>query len=373
MEMLRDVRIRRVAIQVLLVCGVLSLLLLLMHSTATNLRLRGVPIGFDFLKLPSRFVISESLLRYRPQDTYAWALAVGIANTLFVSVLVSVLSSFLGLIVGVGRLSSNPLVAGTCRIWVEVARNTPPIVLLFFLYSLWWKLLPPVTEAINILPGVFASMRGVFVPWVNLSLNWSAPALFSGAVMLAFVWIHSHFARKIRQLALLGTLGLFVGALWSADPRGSIDWPTFTGTNYRGGLEITPELTTIVVGLTLYTTGFIAEIVRAGILSVGKGQWEAGHALGLRRGRILRLIVFPQMMRIIMPPLTSQYINIIKNSTLSIAVGYPDFLVVVGTVINKSSHAVDGVALILAVYLVINLSLSGLLNWYSRRFALVER
>ena len=141
----------------------------------------------------------------------------------------------------------------------------------------------------------------------------------------------------------------------------------------NGGLEITPELTTIVVGLTLYTTGFVAEIVRGGILSVGKGQWEAGRALGLRRGQILRLVVIPQMMRVIMPPLTSQYINVIKNSTLSIAVGYPDFLAIMGTVINKSSHAVEGVALILAVYLAINLSLSGLLNWYNRRVALVER
>lgn len=142
MSIFRDARVRSIAIQVLLVGAVLALVLLLVQSTAANLRLRGVPIGFDFLGLPSRFVISESLLRYRPQDTYGWALVVGVVNTLFVSALVAVFSSILGLIVGIGRLSSNPLVSGTCQVWVEVARNTPPIVLLIFLYSLWWKILP---------------------------------------------------------------------------------------------------------------------------------------------------------------------------------------------------------------------------------------
>lgn len=373
MSVLRDARVRGVAIQVLLVGSVLALVLLLIQSTAANLRLRGVPIGFDFLGLPSRFVISESLLRYRPQDTYGWALVVGVANTLFVSALVAALSSFFGLIVGVGRLSSNPLVSGTCRVWVEVARNTPPIVLLIFLYSLWWKVLPPVTEAIVVAPGVYASMRGVFVPSMSLELSLVGCALLGLTVILVALRGFGMVQAGLRWPLLVASVASLAGALWLADARLAVQWPTFTGTNYRGGLEITPELTTIVVGLTLYTTGFIAEIVRAGILSVGKGQWEAGRALGLRRGQILRLVVVPQMMRVIMPPLTSQYINVVKNSTLSIAVGYPDFLAVMGTVINKSSHAVEGVALILAVYLAINLTLSGLLNWYNRRAALVER
>jgi len=326
--MLQNAKYRSHVLQAAIVAVALGFVLLIAQATAQNLRSRGIPLGFDFLTLPSRFVISESLLDYRNRDPYYWAILVGIGNTLFISVLVAVFSTLLGLIVGIGRLSSNPLVAASCRVWVEVARNTPPIVLLIFLYSLWWRVLPPVDGAYNPLPGVFLSMRGLTMPAFSISMS---------------------------------PLGI------------SADWPIFEHGNYWGGFELTPELSTVVVGLTLYTTGFVAEIVRAGILSVGKGQWEAGRALGLRPRQILRLVVVPQMLRVVVPPMTSQYINIVKNSTLAIAVGYPDFLSVMGTVIDKSSHAIEGVAIILGAYLAINLSLSLLLNWYNRRVALVER
>jgi general L-amino acid transport system permease protein len=346
--------------------------LLIVQTTISNLEARGIPIGFDFLTLPSRFVISESLLSYRSRDPYYWAIIVGIGNTLFISFLVAVLSTLLGFLVGIGRLSSNPLVSATCRGWVECARNTPPIVLLIFLYSLWWQVLPPVDSAIDLMPGFALSMRGLTVPGFSLSIASSALLPLSAGLVLIVLSCMRRLGSTKRRYAFCGGLALCVAALaWQSEL--AIEWPRFDRGNYRGGHELTPELTTVVVGLTLYTTGFVAEIVRAGVLSVGKGQWEAGRALGLRPRQILRLIVVPQMLRVIMPPMTSQYINVVKNSTLAIAVGYPDFLSVMGTVINKSSHALEGVAIILIAYLAINLSLSLLLNWYNRRTQLVER
>lgn len=364
-------RSRSFTIQALVVTVILGAAVLLAASTVENLRLRGIPVGFDFLWIGARFVISESLLRFNPSDPYWWAIVVGIGNTLFVSSLVLVFSAVLGLVVGIGRLSSNPLVSASCRVWVEIARNTPPIVLLIFLYSLWWKVLPPVTDAITPLPGVHLSMRGIFVPWPDLSLDARGLPLLGFAT--AAVLLVGRVPVRARWSVFVLSAVAATSGLWLAAPTVEMRWPRFTGANYRGGLEITPELSTIVIGLTLYTTGFVAEIVRGGILAVGTGQWEAGRAIGLRRGQILRFVVIPQMMRIVMPPMTSQAINVVKNSTLSIAVGYPDFLAVMGTVINKSSHALEGVAIILAVYLALNLSLSLLLNWYNRRIALVER
>jgi general L-amino acid transport system permease protein len=366
--MLRSTKSRAIAFQILLVAAVLGFTGLIILSTAENLRAKNLPFGFDFITMPSRFVISESLLTYRTQDPYYWAAIVGVANTLFVSALVALLSTVCGLLVGVGRLSSNPLVAGSCRVWVEVARNTPPIVLLIFLYSMWWQVLPPVNQALNPAPGVYLSMRGLMTP--GLSLDFSvigllcltlAPAL----AIAAFRWRTARW-----PLLSAAALAILASALLT---HAAVSWPTFQRSNYVGGFELTPELTTVVLGLTLYTTGFIAEIVRAGVQSVSRGQWEAAESLGLRRRQILQLVIIPQMLRVIMPPMTSQYINVVKNSTLAIAVGYPDFLSVMGTVINKSSHAIEGVMIILSVYLALNLTLSSILNWYNRRIALVER
>ena len=370
--MLRDQRYRARLVQILLIAAVGALVLLVVQTTMVNLQARGIPIGFEFLSLPSRFVISESLLRYRSQDPYIWAIVVGLANSVFISILVVVLSTVLGLMVGIGRLSSNPLVAGSCRVWVEVARNTPPIVLLFFLYSLWWRVLPPVDEALTVAPGTYLSMRGLMLPTMSLAIPGTAALVLAGAALAGLVAL-TRISMPARRALLVGAAAVMVAVLLAADITATVDWPRFERGNYRGGFELTPELTTVVIGLTLYTTGFVAEIVRAGVLSVAKGQWEAARALGLRRGQILRLIVVPQMLRVIMPPLTSQYINVVKNSTLAIAVGYPDFLAIMGTVINKSNHALEGVAIILAGYLAVNLTLSLLLNWYNRRIALVER
>jgi general L-amino acid transport system permease protein len=371
--MLSDARTRAIVIQCVLVAAVAGAAALLVSTTFANLRTRGIPIGFDFLTMPSRIVISEAILSYKSRDPYYWAIVVGLANTVFISALVILFSSVLGLIVGVTRLSSNPLAAGTCRVWVEIARNSPPIVLLIFLYSLWWKVLPPVAEALNPVPGVFASMRGVMVPSVHISMATTGVVLMLVAGLLFLGARLANSLRSLRPVLSWVSVAALLLGLWVADANVSVDWPVFAGSNFQGGLELTPELSTILIGLTIYTTGFIAEIVRGGVLSVGPGQWDAGRSVGLSRTQILRLIVIPQMLRVIVPPLNSQYINVVKNSTLAIAVGYPDFLAVMNTIISKSSHSIEGVFIILGVYLALNLTLSSAANWYNRRIAIVER
>lgn len=363
-------RWRGLAVQVALVAASVAVLMLLAVSTAANLKARGVPLGFDFLLYSSRFIISESVLAFSPQDPMWWGILVAGCNTLLVSGLVAVLSSVLGLAVGIGRLSLNPVCAGACRVWVELARNTPPVLLLIFLYALWWKILPPVQGAWALAPGTWLSVRGIVMPQPTLGLPASSLAVIVLLAMLAGLAAARLLrSRRAGTAAALAVTGVGIAHLWPGAVPFSVSWPRFDRGNFRGGMELTPELTTVVLGLTLYTTGFVAEIVRGGILSVPRGQWEAASTLGLSRMRVLRLIVVPQALRVSIPPLTSQYVNIVKNSTLAIAVGYPDFLNVMGTVINKSSHAVEGVALIVAGYLAVNLALSAGMNRLNRRFA----
>lgn len=365
----------------MLILIVLGLVYVLISATAENLKARGIPLGFDFLFRPSNFTISETLLPFSPRDPNWWAIVVGIVNTLFVSAFVIIASSVLGLLIGIGRLSGNPLVSGATRVWVEVARNTPVIILLIFVYSLWWKILPPFADAANPLPGVYISIRGLVIPNIKFGLPTEAWLVLPGTL---FVLISLNAFAASRQfktghrppyvmVATLAILALIVAALGATGLFAEVDWPVRGRANFEGGLQLTPELTTILFGLSIYTTGFIAEIVRGGILAVGKGQWEAARALGLNKRRILRLVIVPQTLRVILPPLTSQYVNVVKNSTLAIAVGYQDFMTIVGTIINKTSHAIEGIAIILGVFLVLNLLLSGVLNLVNRRMAIVER
>lgn len=372
--MFRNARLRGWIVQCTLLLTILLLAVVVVTNTFGNLRTRGIPIGFDFLGTPSNIIISESILPHEPGHSHYRAIAVGIANTLFISIVVIVLSSVSGLVVGLARLSSNPLASGVSRAWVEVARNFPPIVLLIFLYSLWWKVLPAVESAWVMAPGTYLSMRGLNMPMLHLDI---APAGVAAALAGVLAWVFRVRATRYTGVPMRAwtiiVLGSLAAGLWLGDPQAQIDRPEFGGSNFSGGLELSPELSTILIGLTIYTTGFVAEIVRGGVLAIGKGQWEAGRSLGLPRGKILRFIVIPQALRVIVPPLNSQYINVVKNSTLAIAVGYPDFLAVMNTMISKSSHSIEGVFIIVTVYLCINLALSSLANWYNRRIGLVER
>ena len=374
--MINDAKTRALAIQIALFALIVAVVALLVTTAFGNLRARGMPIGFDFLTTTSRLVISESLLSYEASQPYYWAILVGIVNTLFISMLVILFSTVLGLVVGLGRLSGNPLVAATCKVWVEIARNFPPLVLLIFLYSLWWKVLPVAADAIALPMGIFVSMRGMNMPAATLNMGTVGGSLI--ALAMCFLAVRAFtpnaaFWRPWRRWQLPAVLALFSLGLWIAQVQITLDMPQFTGSNFEGGIELSPELSTILVGLTVYTTGFVAEIIRGGVLSIDRGQWEAGRSLGLSRAKILRLIVVPQTLRVIVPPLNSQYINVVKNSTLAIAVGYPDFFAIMNTTISKSSHAIEGIFIILCVYLVINLGLSSLANWFNRRIAIIER
>lgn len=377
-----NLKTRSIIIQAIVVSSVIAVIYVLVTTAVVNLQARGIPLGLEFLNYRAGFTITESLLSYDSDRLYRWAIVVGIANTLFVWAIVAVLSTILGVFLGIARLSENPLVGGLARVWVETARNTPPILLLIFLYSLWWLVMPPAKDALQLVPGTFLSIRGFAMP--KLELGWNP---FHAAIGLfaATIAIVAAVRMAVRYQSLSGVrppflqitlaiiaFGILIAFMTTSSGM-SVEYPEMRRTSYRGGTQISPELFTIIVGLTYYTTGFIAEIVRSGILAVPKGQWEAARAVGLEPRKILRLIILPQTLKVIVPPMTSQYINLMKNSTLAIAVGYPDFMVVMTTIINQTSHAIEGVAIIIGVYLVINLTLSVLLNIYNRRVALVER
>jgi len=346
------------------------------RSLFQNLSARGIPLGFDFLSVPAGFNMSETVLPYNPStDPYWWAAVVGLANTLYLSLIVIALSTVLGTLVAIGRLGSNILANGICRVWVEVARNTPPIILLFLIYSMWWQLLPQIDAAWEIGPNVFVSLRGLVFPRVSVDLPNFFYALFLAALAATYVArrlaVAKHEASGHRPpyvpIACLLSVAALVLYMNVSNTHMVIDIPKRDNGFFTGGAELSPEFTSIVIGLTIYTTGFVAEIVRGGILAIPKGQWEASRAVGLSEWKILRLVVLPQTLRIILPPMNSQYINVIKNSTLAIAIGYMDFLTVMQTIINTSSHAIEGTLIILGVYLVVNLSLSTLMNRWNNR------
>ena len=285
----------------------------LVSNTLANLEARRIASGFAFLWREAGFEIGEApFQRYSAADTYLKALAVGLANTFKVSLAGIVLTTVLGAAIGLFLVSANRLLKAVSRAYVEFMRNVPLLVQLFFWYALITETLPPPPQALQPLPGVFLSNRGIFFP-----LPGSAPVL--------------------------------------------------EGFNFSGGLAITPEFAALLVGLVTYTAAFIAEIVRAGVLSVSRGQREAAYALGLTRALAMRHVVLPQALRVIVPPLTSQYLNLTKNSSLAVAIGYPDLVSIANTIINQTGQAIEGIAIIMAVYLTISLSISAFMNWYNAR------
>ena len=312
--------------QVAVVLAIVAFLGWLFHNVTTNLARRGIMMGFDFLDRAARFPISESVLDYSPVDSFARAFLVGITNTLFISLLVIVCSTALGFLVALGRRSPHPLALGVATTYVETARNTPLVVQLLFWYAVVTFGLPPVAEALNPLPGVYLTERGLYFPRITFS-----------------------------------------------DATFALEYPTLGRFNFMGGLTLTPEFVAILLGLTLYSTAFVAEIIRGGIDAISRGQWEAGRALGLDERQTLRLIVMPQALRVIIPPMTSQYINIIKNSTLALVVGYPELNFVTATSINQTGQAIEGIAILMLTFLMVSAAASLLMNWYNRRMALPQR
>ncbi|MDB5559265.1 MAG: amino acid transporter permease [Enterovirga sp.] len=382
-----DPRVRGIAYQVVLVVVVVGLIWMAATNAIENLRAAKIASGFGFLDSTSGFDVSQTLIPYSASSTYGRAFLVGLLNTLLVAAIGVVLATILGFLIGIARLSSNWIVARAATVYVEVIRNLPLLLQLLFWYIAVLRSLPEPRNSVTVGTSFFLNNRGLFMPKPVLAEDvWMVGAALVAGVAAALVYA----VRAHRRQAATGqpspviraTLGLVLGlpllvwaalALATTNPI-SFDFPLKGTFNLRGGMQVFPELVALTLGLTIYTAAFIAEIVRAGILAVSRGQTEASHALGLRQGQTLRLVVIPQAMRVIIPPLTSQYLNLTKNSSLAVVIGYPDLVqVFMGTVLNQTGQAIECVAITMAVYLTISIATASFMNWYNARKALVER
>jgi len=379
-----DPKVRSVAYQIAL-CAVVGFLVYGAVSNAiANLERAHIASGFGFWNTTAGFDISQTLIAFDSQaSSYGRAFWVGLLNTLLVAGLGIIFATILGFIIGIARLSKNWLVAKTAVGYVETIRNIPLLLQLLFWYNAVLKTLPGIRESHIIPGGIFLNNRGLFIPApiFESGFGWVLAALATAIVgaIAFYVWARKRQERTGQQapifsvsLALVVGLPMAVLALVGF-PLG-FDYPAAGRFNIHGGIEVLPEFAALLFGLTIYTAAFIAEVVRAGIAAVSRGQTEAAYSLGLRPRPTLRLIVVPQAMRVIIPPLTSQYLNLTKNSTLAVAIGYPDLVqVFTGTVLNQTGQAVEVVAITMAVYLTISLTTSLLMNFYNSRIALVER
>ena len=374
--------VRALFYQIVLVGGVVALGAYLVHNTLENLARQGIATGFGFLNREAAFEIGESLIEYSPSDSYGRALLVGLLNTLCVSALGVVLATILGTIMGIARLSTNWLIHKLAALYVETIRNVPLLLQLI----VWWDILrvsaPGPREAWQVLPDVFVSNRGVVfpVPVYDPLYPWLGLALIIAIIASVYLkrWAHDRQMATGEQFPILKTMAaLIIGLPLIVFVIGGLpfelDKPALRGFNFSGGHIVSPEFVALLIGLVVYTGAFIAEIVRAGILAVSWGQSEAASALGLRRGLALRLVVLPQALRVIVPPMTSQYLNLTKNSSLAVAIGFPDVTSIGNTTMNQTGQAIEGIATIMVVYLSISLLISMFMNWYNRSVRLVER
>ena len=379
-----DPRVRSIAYQVILCAIIVFLGYAAVRNAADNLARARIASGFGFWNQTAGFDISQTLIEYSAQaSSYGRAFWVGLLNTLLVAAIGIVLATIVGFLIGIARLSRNILMAKLATGYVEAIRNVPLLLQLLFWYNAVLKALPDLRDSWTFPGGLFLNNRGFFSPWPIFEPN----AIFIGIAFVAGVVgaiVYRNWARRKQEATgqqspvFLVALGLIIGlpiiAFFLAGMPATLEFPEKGRFNIRGGLEILPEFVALLIGLVLYTGAFIAEVVRAGILAVSKGQTEAAGALGLRNGPTLRLVVIPQAMRVIIPPLTSQYLNLTKNSSLAVFVGYPDLVqIFTGTVLNQTGQAVEVIMITMAVYLSISLVTSMLMNWYNARIALVER
>ncbi len=346
-----------------------------------NLSVRRISTGFAFLGREAGMPIADSWIAYSPKDTYVRAFIVGIVNTLRVAVIGIVLATVLGTLIGIARLSSNWLLSRLSAVYVEVLRDIPLLLQLLFWYVLMQGL-PAARSAWKPVDGVYLSNRGLVIPSVPIEQGnlWVIGALVLGLIalyelrrrLIARQMVDGR-SRRIWPYALVLVVGLPALVSWGLGVSWTIAIPELRGFNFVGGLTLAPEYFALITALVTYTAAFIAEIVRSGIQAVDKGQWDAAKALGLRRGFVLRHIVLPQALRVIIPPMTSQYLNLTKNSSLAVAVGYQDIVSIANTTLNQTGQAIEAIALIMLVFLTISLGISLFMNWYNARVALVER
>jgi general L-amino acid transport system permease protein len=371
---------RAIVYQVVLIATVIAVGWWLVDNTLTNLRQQDIATGFGFLtNRQAGFAISESVIPYNETDTYLRAFIVGLLNTIKVALLGIVLATLLGTVIGIARLSPNWLLRKLSTAYIETIRNIPVLLQLIFWYTILTETLPRPQQAFD---SVFLSNRGLFLPAPVDALGWWLALLGLLLSIPAVIWFRrvarAHQDRtgeawptgliSVGIVVGLGVLGWLAGGAPAAFTS-----PELQGFNFRGGARVSPEFLALLIGLTLYTAAFIAEIVRSGILAVSHGQTEAAMALGFGRGLTLRLIILPQALRVIVPPMTSQYLNLTKNSSLAIAIGYPDLVSTMNTSLNQTGQAIECIAIAMSVYLAVSLGISLFMNWYNARIALRER
>ncbi|WP_058962424.1 amino acid ABC transporter permease [Type-E symbiont of Plautia stali] len=369
--------------QIIAIVAVLAVVGYLVHNTVINLANRGITSGFGFLERNAGFGIVQHLIDYTEGDTYARVFMVGLTNTLLVSALCIVFASILGFAVGLARLSENWLLRKLSTIYIETFRNIPPLLQIFFWYFAVLRNLPGPRQALNAFDLAFVSNRGLYIPWPEYAPGtWPflialALAILGSVALFRFNRKHQLKTGQLRRTwpaaaGLIVLLPLIAHTLFGAATHWDV--PELRGFNFRGGFVMIPELAALTVALSVYTSSFIAEVIRSGIQSVPYGQNEAARSLGLPNPVTMRQVIIPQAMRVIIPPLTSQYLNIVKNSSLAAAIGYPDMVsLFAGTVLNQTGQAIETIAITMVVYLIISLLISLLMNLYNRKIALVER
>jgi general L-amino acid transport system permease protein len=375
--------VRQIIYQVVLVVLLLALFYMLVHNTAANLRKQNIASGFDFIGRTAGFDVSQTLISFNSSMTYGRAFLVGLLNTLLVAGIGIVVATVLGFVIGIARLSSNWLIARLATVYVEIIRNIPLLLQLFFWYFAVLKALPPPRQSVALPGGGFLNVRGLYLPAPVPEPGFEIVGLTMLVGVVAALLLYGWAVRRQRltgqqfpvffsSLALIIGLPLVVHLMLGSPLL--FEYPELKGFNFQGGMVLQPEFLALLLGLSIYTASFIAEIVRAGIQGVSKGQKEAALAIGLSQGQSLRLVVIPQAMRIIIPPLTSQFLNLTKNSSLAVAIGYPDLVSVwSGTVLNQTGQAVEVILVTMCVFLTISLVTSAFMNWFNRRMALVER
>ncbi|MEA5534225.1 ABC transporter permease subunit [Crocosphaera sp. XPORK-15E] len=373
----RNSRFLNLFFQSIIIIFILLLLGIFRNNLTTNFNQLGLSFGFNFIfdpDLNSRFDIGDSPIPYQATDTYSRALLVGLLNSLRVMISGIILAFILGVIIGLGRLSDNWLIRKIATVYVEIIRNTPLLLQLFFWYSVVFLKLPKINKPLIFINSFFLSNQGLYLPWPrgNLQTSLSVLLLITIPILFIMIWrrndqiiIQQGINNKLYQALLIFlVISVIFVIIWGLDWQ--IPQYNYQLKTLQGGLTLSPEFATLLVGLTVYTAAFIAEVIRAGIQSVSQGQWEAAKALGLNSGIIMRFVIFPQALRVIIPPLTSEFLNLAKNSSLASAVAYRDIYAVASTISNQTGKSLEMLLVVMITYLTFNLIISTGMNWFNR-------
>ncbi|ASK78656.1 amino acid ABC transporter permease [Paraphotobacterium marinum] len=383
MKLIYNQKARAIFFQIICVIIICYFFYYILNNTFSNLSSRGITTGFDFLSEKSGFGISQSLIDYSENNTYGDTFLVGLLNTVLVSILGIFFATILGFLIGITKMSNNWLLKKLATCYIEIFRNVPLLLQIFFWYFAVLQTLPSPRNSFNVGESVFLNVRGLYLPSLDI-INGYQVLLFSIFIsfILIFIWykyVHYYKNKTGKEVpALLISLFILICipliSIFTFNIDINVTKPILKGFNFSGGISLLPELTALLIALSLYTASFIAEIVRSGITSISLGQWEAAYSIGLKKNKILKLIIIPQALRVIIPPLTSQYLNLTKNSSLAMAIGYPDLVsVFAGTTLNQTGQAIEIIFMTMGVYLTLSLLTSVIMNIYNKKISLIER